>query len=178
MKRFHRFLAEVSVREHKRGHQGPDIDGQSEPAGADLHPHCRHGALHGLVVWVGPDEPRRTAERSQCRKRVSLSVREEYRQNAYLLVPVGEGHHDVEGGQKEADVEEGVAVGDRLPFVVHGPSGSVLPYRSLHGGQTLILLGLHQLVHLGVVGWANTVADKGTFSPEQCQTVCCFTFLI
>lgn len=89
--------------------------------------------------------------------------------NRYLLVPVGEGHHDVEGGQTEAEVEEGVAVGDSLLFVVHGPSGSVLPYCDLRGGQNLTLLSLHQLVHLGVVGGADTVAGESTRSHLDTQ---------
>lgn len=60
------FLAEVSVWEHQRGHQGPEIDSQAQPAGADLHPHGRHGGLHGLVVGVWPDEPRAKSEKNQC----------------------------------------------------------------------------------------------------------------
>ena len=50
------FSAEVSVGQNQRSHQGPQEDGQAEPAGADLHPHGRHGALHRVVVRVGPDE--------------------------------------------------------------------------------------------------------------------------
>lgn len=77
----------------------------------------------------------------------------------YLLVPVGQGHHDVEGGQEEAEVEEGVAVGDTLLFVVHGPSHSVLARVGLGVcGQALALFSLHQLVHLGVVGGADAAA--------------------
>lgn len=45
----------------------------------------------------------------------------------YLLVPVSEGHHDVERSQQEAEVEEGVAVGHAVLFVVHGAVDSVLP---------------------------------------------------
>lgn len=84
----------------------------------------------------------------------------------YLLVPVGEGHHDVEGGQKKAEVEKGVAVGDSLLLVVHGPSYSILPRLVLGiDGQTLSLLCPHQPVHLGVVGGAdavNTRTDRRT----------------
>lgn len=81
--------------------------------------------------------------------------------NGHLLVPVGEGHHDVEGGQEEAEVEERVAVGDSLLFVVHGPSDTVLPCHGLVGGQTLALLCPHQLVHLGVVRGADAAGAQG-----------------
>ena len=37
----------------------------------------------------------------------------------YSLVPVGELHHDVEGGQHHQSMEEGVAVGDPILLVVH-----------------------------------------------------------
>ena len=63
--RLHPVLAEVSVREHQRGHQGPQVYGQAEPAGADLHPHCRHAGLHGLVVALGPGEPGTRSEGSR-----------------------------------------------------------------------------------------------------------------
>ena len=55
--RLHRFLAEVSVGEHQRGHQGPQVEGQAQPAGADLHPDRWYGGLHGLIVGLRPDEP-------------------------------------------------------------------------------------------------------------------------
>lgn len=85
------------------------------------------------------------------------------RKRSYLLVPVGERHHDVEGGQEEAEVEEGVAVGDSLLFVVHSPLHSALACVSLGvGGQALALLSLHQLVHLGIVGGADAVAEDST----------------
>lgn len=80
----------------------------------------------------------------------------------HLLVPVSESHHDVEGGQKEAEVEEGVAVGDALFFVVYGPSDSVFTCHLFVSGQTLALLSLHQLVHLGVVGRSDAVAGEIT----------------
>lgn len=102
----------------------------------------------------------------QCQRDVSVARRSSRLfakdNNRHLLVPVGESHHDVEGGQKKGEVEEGVAVGDSLLFIVHGPSDSVLPYWGLCDGQTLSFLGLHQPVHLGVVGGADTVASKST----------------
>lgn len=106
------------------------------------------------------------SEREVSGARKSASPKEPRATNSrYLLVPVGEGHHDVEGGQEEAEVEEGVAVGDSLLFVVHSSSHSILPCRGLAvGGQNLAVLSLHQLVHLGVVGGADTVADESTGS--------------
>lgn len=47
-------LIELSVGENQRRHQGPQVEGETEPAGADLHPHRGHGALHGLKVGVWP----------------------------------------------------------------------------------------------------------------------------
>lgn len=57
-------------------------------------------------------------------------------------------------------MEEGVAVGDGIFFVVHGPMDSVLLYCGHSSGQTLAVLSLHQLVHLGVVGGADTEKDR------------------
>lgn len=76
----------------------------------------------------------------------------------YLLVPVCERHHNVERGQKETEVEEGVAVGHSIFLIVHSPSDSVLPRGGLFaGGQTLTFLSLHQSVHLSIVGRADAV---------------------
>lgn len=47
-------LIEVSVGENQRRHQCPQVEGETEPTGADLHPHGRHGALHELEVSVWP----------------------------------------------------------------------------------------------------------------------------
>lgn len=44
--------AEVSVGEDHGGHQGPDVQGQANPAGGDLHPHHWPLAADG-VVCVG-----------------------------------------------------------------------------------------------------------------------------
>lgn len=46
--------AEISVGEEDRAQEGPKVESQSQPAGADLHPHCRHAALHGLGGSVRP----------------------------------------------------------------------------------------------------------------------------
>lgn len=74
----------------------------------------------------------------------------------YSHVPVGEGHHDVERGQEEAEVEEGVVVGHSLLLVVHGTPNPPLVWGVIHiHGQTLPLLRLHQPVDLSVVGGAD-----------------------
>uniref|UniRef100_A0A8V5GEW2 Uncharacterized protein n=1 Tax=Melopsittacus undulatus TaxID=13146 RepID=A0A8V5GEW2_MELUD len=44
--------AEVSVRQHQRSHQGPEVEQEPSPAGADLHPHS------------GPGSPRAPAKSS------------------------------------------------------------------------------------------------------------------
>lgn len=49
-------LVEVSVREDERSYQGPEVESQAYPARANLHPHCWHTALHGLVVCVRSGE--------------------------------------------------------------------------------------------------------------------------
>lgn len=49
-------LAEVSVREDERGDQGPEVEAEAQPAGAHLHPHSGHDALHGLGGGVGSVE--------------------------------------------------------------------------------------------------------------------------
>lgn len=77
-------------------------------------------------------------------------------------VPVGERHHDVQGGKHQAEVEERVAVGDAILLVVKGPA--------LGGHHLLLLCGLQygrallcpqQAVHLPVVGGAQTAGDGG-----------------
>lgn len=45
-------LTEIPVREEERGHEGPEEEAQAQPAGAHLHPHSRHAALHGLGAGV------------------------------------------------------------------------------------------------------------------------------
>ena len=75
-------VAKVSVDQDSWGDHGPEVDCRSQPGGDDLHPHRR-----GVVVEggdVGGDGG---------------------------AVPVGEGHHDVEGGQGKHHMEEGPAVG-------------------------------------------------------------------
>lgn len=69
----------------------------------------------------------------------------------HVLVPVGECHHDVQGGEHQAEVEEGVAVGDAILLVVEGPAlaGHLLLLRGLQHGWAVLCL--HQAVHLPVV---------------------------
>lgn len=47
------FLVEVAVGEDQRGHQGPHVQRDADPAGGDLHPHRGPFAGHGLIVGVG-----------------------------------------------------------------------------------------------------------------------------
>lgn len=69
----------------------------------------------------------------------------------HLLVPVGEGHHDVQRGQAEVEVEKGIAVGDCFLLIVHRPAYAVLSYHALFNCPSALSC-LHQLVHLGVTG--------------------------
>lgn len=43
---------EIPVGEEERSHKGPEEETQAQPAGADLHPHSRHAAPHGLGAGV------------------------------------------------------------------------------------------------------------------------------
>lgn len=45
--------AEIPIREDERGDEGPEVEPEAQPAGAHLHPHSWHTALHGLGggVW-------------------------------------------------------------------------------------------------------------------------------
>lgn len=47
--------AEIPVREDKRGNKRPEEERETQPAGAHLHPHSWHTALHGMGggVWSG-----------------------------------------------------------------------------------------------------------------------------
>lgn len=69
--------------------------------------------------------------------------------NRYLLVPVGESHHDVQRSQTEMEVKKGVAVRDSFLLIVHSPACSILSHNTL-STRLSALLCLHQLVHLGV----------------------------
>lgn len=46
---------EIPVGEEERGHEGPEEETQAQPAGAHLHPHGWHAALHGLGTGVWPE---------------------------------------------------------------------------------------------------------------------------
>lgn len=51
---------EVPVGEDHGSHQGPDIEGQTQPAGGDLHPHCGPLAGYRVVrVWTAEREKNR-----------------------------------------------------------------------------------------------------------------------
>lgn len=51
-------------------------------------------------------------------------------------VPAGKGHHDIEGGQGEDEVEEAVGVGDGVLFVVVNPLTGITLHISRVGGFT------------------------------------------
>lgn len=74
-------------------------------------------------------------------------------------VPIGERHHDVQGGEHQAEVEEGVAVGDAVLLIVKGLACHVLLLRALQYGRAL--LRPHQSVHLLVVRGAHTAGEGG-----------------
>ena len=96
-------VPEVSVAEHGRGDHGPEVDGRGQPAGDDLDPHS------GRVAGVGREVI-----------------------GALGVVPVGEGHHDVEGGESEHEVEEAPAVVHPVVLVVPG-GGTLLTLRDRAG---------------------------------------------
>ena len=91
-------------------------------------------------------------------------------------VPVGEGHHDVEGCEEQHEVEEGVAVLDRLSLVVLHTLGATTLHLSIlgdpcgalfhHGG---VIGGQDQLVHLAIVGRPDTGNIK-YMKKEVCVT--------
>lgn len=47
--------AEIPVREDERSDKGPEVESEAQPAGAHLHPHSWHNALHGLSAGVWSD---------------------------------------------------------------------------------------------------------------------------
>lgn len=49
----------------------------------------------------------------------------------YLLVPVGESHHDVQRGQTEVEVEKGVAISNSFLFIVYSPARAILCHHTL-----------------------------------------------
>lgn len=73
--------------------------------------------------------------------------------SVHTPVPVGECHHNVDRSEYQAQVEEGIAVGDTVLLVVKGPAlGDHHLLLLLRGVQhRRALLRLHQAVHLPVV---------------------------
>lgn len=64
----------------------------------------------------------------------------------------------MQGGEHQAEVEEGVAVGDAVLLVVEGLACRLLR-RALQDGRAL--LSPHQTVHLPVVRGAHTAGEGG-----------------
>lgn len=56
---------EIPVGEEERGHEGPEEETQAQPAGAHLHPHGWHAALHGLGAGVWSESAQREKGQSQ-----------------------------------------------------------------------------------------------------------------
>lgn len=54
-------LAEVSVRQHQRSHQRPEVEQEPGPAGADLHPHGRPGARQHPQALIRPETANKQA---------------------------------------------------------------------------------------------------------------------
>lgn len=46
----------VSVDQNQRSCQRPNVEGDADPAGGDLHPHRRPLTGHGLIIGVGAAE--------------------------------------------------------------------------------------------------------------------------
>lgn len=61
---------EVAVDEDQRGHQGPDVEGDADPAGGDLHPHRGPLARHGLVLGVGAEAHREREQEDMVTKKI------------------------------------------------------------------------------------------------------------
>lgn len=53
---------EVAVGEDQRGHQGPHVQGDADPAGWNLHPHRRPLAGHHLVIGVRAENIRKITD--------------------------------------------------------------------------------------------------------------------
>lgn len=77
-------------------------------------------------------------------------------------------------GEHQAQVEEGVAVGDAILLVVEGPALGdhhllLLLLRGVQHGRAL--LRLHQAVHLPVVRGAQTVGGGGGECGYSCRAI-------
>lgn len=86
---------------------------------------------------------------------------------AALPVPVGKRHHDMQGGQHQAEVKEGIAVGDAILFIVIG--SALTDGHLLLSSLCCTLLCLHQAVHLPVVRGSQAVGEEGRWLGPQTQ---------
>lgn len=92
----------------------------------------------------------------------------------YSPVPVGECHHNVERGQEEHEVEEGVAVLDHVPLIVLHPPGSrqllwqVGAAPAALGQDGRVFGGHGQLVNLAGARWTNA---EGKHVNVYCMSV-------
>lgn len=91
---------------------------------------------------------------------------EKWYDSFFLLVPVGESHHDVERGQTEVEVEKGIAVSYIVFLIIHGPAYAIFAHHTLSGGP-FALLCLHQPVYLSVTGWTDATGGTETVSKSR-----------
>lgn len=97
-----------------------------------------------------------------------------------LPVPVGQGHHDVEGSREEHEVEHGVAVLHPFSLVVHSPPGP--PILLVTGAIGSCISEDHavtsrqgQLIYLAIGGiaeagkWSQQDKSEGTMKMKCCQ---------
>lgn len=87
-------------------------------------------------------------------------------------VPVGQGHHDVEGSREEHEVEHGVAVLHPFSLVVHSPPGP--PILLVTGAIGSCISEDHavtsrqgQLIYLAIGGIAEARIQKGENKDNQ-----------
>lgn len=64
-------------------------------------------------------------------KRPGTFGTQSFKWEKHLLVPVGEGHHDVQGRQTEVEVEEGVVISDTILLIVYSSAYTILSHHSI-----------------------------------------------
>lgn len=117
---------------------------------------------HTFIIWVkeGDSEVRSSYRQPQGAKWASSVL-------CLLPVPVGQGHHDVQGGRAEHEVEHGVVVLHPLSLVVHcPPRPSVFLIAGAIGSRITedhaVTSWQRQLTYLAIAG----IADAAKWSQE------------